>query len=91
MQTTKKKDKRMSTPLQIVMTQTNYSEVEADEKLKLFDNDYVKVISDYMGISKTQKEKPTTINQEIYKQIRSKLCIKKYNSVQSDSLEKELI
>jgi hypothetical protein len=76
--------------VQIVMNQTNYTEEEAVEKMKIYDNNYIKVISEYMGISKKQVTKPT-INQEIYQQLRNKLCIKKYNNIQSESLEKELI
>jgi hypothetical protein len=33
-----------------VITQTNYTEEEAREKLKLFNCDYMRVIKDYMGI-----------------------------------------
>ena len=57
-----------------VMIQTNYTADEAREKLKLFNCDYMRVIKDYMGIpeqNKTQKVK--SINQEIYKQIRTTL------------------
>ena len=34
-----------------VISQTNYTEEEAKEKLKLFNCDYMRVIKDYMGIT----------------------------------------
>ena len=33
-----------------VMSQTNYTEEQAIEKLKLFNCDYMRVLKDYMGI-----------------------------------------
>jgi hypothetical protein len=57
-----------------VMAQTNYSEEEALEKLKLFNCDYIRVLKDYMGIPVTNaSQKVKSVNQEIYRQIRTKL------------------
>ena len=57
-----------------VMSQTNYTEEQAIEKLKLFNCDYVKVIKDYMGIPEKKKEgNVKSVNQEIFRQIRTKL------------------
>jgi hypothetical protein len=57
-----------------VMIQTNYTEEEAKDKLRLFNCDYMKVIRDYMGIpDKKEEKKVKSINQEIFKQIRTKL------------------
>jgi hypothetical protein len=57
-----------------IMTQTNYSEEVAREKLALFNNDFMKVLKDYMGIQDNQKPKQIkSVNQEIYKQIRHNL------------------
>ena len=54
-----------------VMSQTNYTEEQAKEKLRLFNCDYMRVIRDYMGIpSVKQVTKIKSVNQEIYKQIR---------------------
>lgn len=59
-----------------VISQTNYTEEEAKEKLKLFNCDYMRVIKDYMGIpEKKEPEKIRSVNQEIYRQIRTKLDI----------------
>ena len=60
--------------LQKVMSQTNYTEEEAREKLKQFNSDYMKVLRDYMGIDEKKETQPVkTVNQEIYRQIRRKL------------------
>jgi hypothetical protein len=57
-----------------IMTQTNYTKEEATNKLKLFNNDYIKVIKDYMNIpEKNKEEKVKSVNQEIFKQIRINL------------------
>ena len=57
-----------------VMSQTNYTEEQALEKLKLFNCDYMKVIRDYMGIPEKKPERNVkSVNQEIFRQIRTKL------------------
>ena len=60
-----------------VMSQTNYTKEEAIEKLKLFNCDYMRVLRDYMGLpEKTddkQNQKVKSVNQEIYRQIRTRL------------------
>jgi hypothetical protein len=61
-----------------VMSHTNYTESEATDKLKLCNNDYMRVIKDYMGIPE-KKEQPKikikSVNQEIYRQFRTTLDI----------------
>jgi hypothetical protein len=57
-----------------VMSQTNYTEEEAKDKLRLFNCDYMRVIRDYMGIPEKKEEKKVkSVNQEIYRQLRTKL------------------
>jgi hypothetical protein len=56
--------------IKIVMSQTNYTQEQTIEKLKLFNCDYMCVLKDYMGISEKKEEKIKSANQEIYKQIR---------------------
>jgi Tfp pilus assembly PilM family ATPase len=57
-----------------VMSQTNYTEEEAKKKLSLFNCDYMKVIRDYMEIpEKKEERKVKSVNQEIFRQIRTKL------------------
>ena len=57
-----------------VMSQTNYTEEQAIEKLKLFNCDYMRVLKDYMGIpEKKEVPKVKSVNQEIFRQIRTNL------------------
>ena len=57
-----------------VMSHTNYTEDEAIYKLTLFNDDYMRVIKDYMGIpEKKEQPKLKSVNQEIYRQLRTKL------------------
>ena len=58
-----------------IMTQTNYTKEEATNKLILFNNDYMKVIKDYMNIPIhiPEEKKVKSVNQEIFRQIRIKL------------------
>lgn len=59
-----------------VMLQTNYTSEEAREKLRLFNCDYMRVIKDYMGIpDKKEERKIKSVNQEIFRQIRTNLDI----------------
>jgi len=69
-------DKRVK----MVVSQTTYSVEEANEKLKLFNYDYIKVIKDFMKIPE-KKQSVGSVNQEIYKQIRHSLdeSMRKYN------------
>ena len=59
--------------LKKVMSQTNYTEEEATEKLKLFNCDYMRVIKDYMGIPEKKEQPVKSVNQEIFRQIRTSL------------------
>ena len=60
--------------IQLVQRQTGYSEEQAREKLTLNNFDEVKCIREYLGIPSSHKEKKTTsLNQQIYKEIRHKL------------------
>jgi len=56
-----------------VITQTNYTEEQAREKLIMFNNDYLKVIRDYMGIPEKKEQNVKSVNQEIFRQIRKNL------------------
>ena len=57
-----------------VISQTNYTEEQAIEKLKQFNCDYMRVLKDYMGIpEKKVAPKVKSVNQEIFRQIRTKL------------------
>ena len=58
------------TYIQIIMNQTNYSFKEAENKLTEHNNDYIKVIKEYLNI---EEKKPInkSLNQEIYSEIRN--------------------
>lgn len=58
--------------IDIITRQTNYTELEASDKLKESNYDHIKVIKHFLGIPE-KKEIVKSVNQEIYKQIRLKL------------------
>jgi hypothetical protein len=60
--------------IQIIMRQTDYTEEKARDKFSQFKFDELAVIRDYFGITeKKTPEKVTSVNQEIYKQLRGYL------------------
>ena len=72
--------KNLDEKIQLILRQTNYSELEARDLLEKNDNDPIKVVKLYFGIGEKKKELKT-VNQEIYKQLRFKLdeSMKDYN------------
>ena len=70
-------DENIDEKIKIVLRQTNYTEEEAKEKLAIFYFDEIKCIKDYLGISDKPKvfEKKTSVNQQIYKELRNKMGI----------------
>jgi len=65
-----------------IMRQTDYTEDIAREKLKECNFDEILVIKSYFGITIKKETKVKSVNQEIYKQLRTKLDsnMKDYNS-----------
>jgi hypothetical protein len=59
--------------IQIISRQTDLSEPEIIERLKEYNNDHILVIKSYFGITNVTEKNITSINQEIYKQLRYKL------------------
>jgi hypothetical protein len=60
--------------LAIVMRQTDYNEEVALEKLKLYNYDEILTIKAYLGVPIKKVDAPVkSVNQEIYRQLRSKL------------------
>lgn len=59
--------------VEMIVRQTTLSEKEAAEKLEAHNFDYVKVIEEFMGIDKSNKKntKQLSVNQQIYKEIRT--------------------
>ena len=77
--------------IQIILRQTDYTEEIALEKLKYNNYDEIKTIKSYFGIEEKKPTQIKSINQEIYKQIRSKLDsnMRDYNSrVKSGEVKK---
>jgi hypothetical protein len=62
-----------------IQRQTNYTYLEAREKLVAYNNDSLKVIKEYLGIVDKPKESHIhcSLNQAIYKEIREKIKISK--------------
>jgi hypothetical protein len=83
-----------------IMNQTIYSYTEAENKLKQYNYNHINVIKEYMGITekKAPHTKVTSLNQEIYKQIRRHIDITDYNEkhplnldhIKTNLLEEEL-
>lgn len=66
--------------ISIIMNQTIYTYSEAKENLAKHNFNHIAVIKEYMGINDKQKSEPiTSVNQEIYKQIRKQIDISDYN------------
>ena len=57
--------------VEIVLRQTTLSRDEVIEKLEKNENNYVKVIEEFMGINKNKQKNNLTLNQQIYKEIRT--------------------
>ena len=59
--------------IQKVMRQTDYSKEVAREKLKEYNFDEIATIKAYLGITEKKALPVKSVNQEIYKQLRSRL------------------
>lgn len=62
---------RRKQQVQFIMTQTNYDEMEATERLEKCNNDVMKVVSEYLGIGEKKDENvKKTKNQKVFSVIR---------------------
>ena len=59
--------------IQKVMRQTDYSENVARDKLKEYNFDEIATIKAYLGITEKKALPVKSVNQEIYKQLRTRL------------------
>jgi hypothetical protein len=68
-------DDVQQTNIDLIMRQTNYTNEEAKSKLLEYNNNYILVIKNYLGISDKEKNRKNrfSLNQEIYKQLRKKM------------------
>jgi len=80
--------------INMIMRQTDYDYDTSYSKLTESNYDHIKVIKTYLGITekKVSEKKTTSINQEIYKQIRHKLddSMKLYNHKQEEKLKSDI-
>ena len=76
----------------MIRRQTDYDEATARAKLLALDNDPIKVIRAFMGITEKKAPEIKSVNQEIYKQIRFKLndSMRDYKSKQEIKLKSDL-
>ena len=66
-----KMDVRRKQQIQFIMTQTNYDEIEATQKLEACNNDVMKVVGEYLGIAPKKDENANkTKNQKVFSVIR---------------------
>jgi NACalpha-BTF3-like transcription factor len=68
------KSTREKEVINLVMRQTDYTEEQAKDKLKQWNNNYINVIKEYLNpeFNTTKKEtKPKTLNQQMLGEIRS--------------------
>lgn len=60
--------------IELIMRQTDYDQITAEQKLEAHNNDAIQVIREYLKSGKTEKqpsEEPRlSTNQQIYKEIR---------------------
>jgi septum formation topological specificity factor MinE len=77
-----------SSMIDIICRQTDYTKEIAKEKLAEFDNDYLKVIKNYMGVKPREVKTCAYVSQQRYKIMRDELD-KAYKSYR-DKKEHEL-
>jgi hypothetical protein len=63
---------KINEKLKVIMGQTDYTEETAMLKLNEFNYDHLQVIRNFLGIAEKKTPAITSINQEIYKQLRNK-------------------
>ena len=79
--------------IEMVMRQTNLSFDEASERLKAHNNNYIIVIKEALGINNDNNKKITSVNQEIYTEIRGLMdnASERYRKHQEIEKQKEII
>lgn len=85
-------DNKIAEMCDIVSRQTDYTMDEIKDKLIEHDYQYLDIIKEYMGVEKEKPYKISSLNQEIYKQIRLKLdaATKDFNDKQYEKILEEL-
>lgn len=70
---------KITEKIQIVLRQTDYTEEVALEKLKEKNYDEIATIRAYFGITEKKAPPVKSVNQEIYRQLRTKLDSSMYD------------
>jgi hypothetical protein len=70
---------KLAEKVQIILRQTDYTEEIALEKLKEHNFDEIATIRSYFGIPEKKSPLIKSLNQEIYRQLRSKLDASMYD------------
>ena len=84
-------EEEMKEKIDIISRQTIYTPDECREKLLLANMDHIKVIKDYYGIPEKKAPNIKSLQQQIYKEIRTQLddSMRDFNSKQEKKLESE--
>jgi len=72
-------NEKLAEKIQIILRQTDYTEEVAVEKLKEYNFDEIATIRSYFGIPEKKVLPIKSVNQEIYRQLRSKLDASMYD------------
>ena len=85
-------NEKMKACIKIVISQTNYSDEEAFEKLKEWDNDFIKVIKEYLNpdFQIKKKEKKKSLNQAVIGEIRKFKDKQCFNYIKEKNNEYEI-
>jgi len=82
---------KIAEKIQIILRQTDYTEDVALEKLKEHNFDEIATIRSFFGISEKKANPVKSVNQEIYKQLRSKLDSSMYDyRIRKEAQEKNV-
>ena len=82
---------KIAEKVQLILRQTDYTEEVALEKLKEHNFDEISTIKSYFGISEKKTNPVKSVNQEIYKQLRSKLDSSMYDyRIRKEAQEKNV-
>jgi hypothetical protein len=91
-------EKRQEKVVELIRNQTNYTNDEIIEKLKLWNNDYLSIIKEYLNptFNEKKKEKNISTNQKMMKEIRkfmdtsSRTFINQKKETHEDKLKTQL-
>jgi len=81
-----------SNKIDIILRQTDYNVETAKTKLLNANMDHIKVIKDYFGIPEKKETNVSSVQQQIYKEIRHRLddSMREYNNKQNNKLKSEI-